>query len=158
MDYWYLLQLLLRLYSSKFRKNSFLDCWGIIPIIIGVKGYFSKEDEVEEIEEKLKIIKPDAILWNVLVITFSACGADNMALYIPYFTMLNFQVLPIILVLFIIILTAVSVAAYKLVNVPIVKAFFDKQGDLVQLIVYASLGLYVLVEAGTLQHLLLLIY
>ncbi len=81
-----------------------------------------------------------------------------MALYIPYFTMLNVQILPVILVLFIIILTAVIVAAYKLVNVPIVKAFFDKQGDLVQLIVYVSLGLYVLVEAGTLQHLLLLIY
>ena len=135
-----------------------LGLLGIIPIIIGVKGYFSKEDVGEEIEEKLKIIKPDAIIWNVLVITFSACGADNMALYIPYFTMLNLQILPIILVLFIIILTAVIVAAYKLVNVPIVKAFFDKQGDLVQLIVYVSLGLYVLVEAGTLQHLLLLIY
>lgn len=135
-----------------------LGLLGIIPIIIGVKGYFSKEDEGEEIEEKLKIIEPDAILWNVLVIIFSACGADNMALYIPYFTMLNLQILPIILVLFIIILTAVIVAAYKLVNVPIVKAFFDKQGDLVQLIVYVSLGLYVLVEAGTLQHLLLLIY
>ncbi|MDY5166455.1 cadmium resistance transporter [Leuconostoc citreum] len=135
-----------------------LGLLGLIPIYMGIKSYFSDEDEGDEIEERLYNIQPKNILKDVILITFSACGADNMALYIPYFTTVSATTLPIIFAIFIVILTIVIYSAYKFVSVPMVKRFFDRQGDLIQMIVYVVLGLYVLLEAGSIQHIIKLVF
>ncbi|RDF86753.1 permease [Leuconostoc mesenteroides subsp. mesenteroides] len=135
-----------------------LGLLGLIPIYMGIKSYFSDEDEGDEIEERLNNIQPKNILKDVILITFSACGADNMALYIPYFTTVSATTLPIIFAIFIVILTIVIYSAYKFVSVPMVKRFFDRQGDLIQMIVYVVLGLYVLLEAGSIQHIIKLVW
>ncbi|KMY79287.1 permease [Leuconostoc mesenteroides subsp. dextranicum] len=135
-----------------------LGLLGLIPIYMGIKSYFSDEDEGDEIEERLNNIQPKNILKDVILITFSACGADNMALYIPYFTTVSATTLPIIFAIFIVILTIVIYSAYKFVSVPMVKRFFDRQGDLIQMIVYVVLGLYVLLEAGSIQHIIKLVF
>jgi len=135
-----------------------LGLLGLIPIYMGIKSYLSDEDEGDEIEERLNNIQPTSILKDVILITFAACGADNMALYIPYFTTVSVTTLPIIFAIFIVILTVVIYSAYKFVSVPMVKRFFDRQGDLIQMIVYVVLGLYVLIEAGSIQHIIKLIF
>lgn len=135
-----------------------LGLLGLIPTYMGIKSYFSDEDEGDEIEERLNNIQPKNILKDVILITFSACGADNMALYIPYFTTVSATTLPIIFAIFIVILTIVIYSAYKFVSVPMVKRFFDRQGDLIQMIVYVVLGLYVLLEAGSIQHIIKLVF
>ncbi|MDI6523857.1 cadmium resistance transporter [Leuconostoc suionicum] len=135
-----------------------LGLLGLIPIYLGIRSYLSDEDEGDEIEERLNKIQPKNILKNVILITFAACGADNMALYIPYFTTIADSTIPIIFVIFIMILTIVIYSAYKMVSIPVVKKFFDRRGDLIQLVVYVLLGLYVLFDSGTIQHIIKLIF
>lgn len=135
-----------------------LGLLGLIPIYMGIRSYFSDEDEGDEIEERLNNIQPKNILKDVILITFAACGADNMALYIPYFTTVSVTTLPIIFSIFVVILTIVIYSAYKLVSVPMVKKFFDRKGDLIQMVVYVVLGLYVLFEAGSIQHIIKLVF
>ncbi|KGB50772.1 permease [Leuconostoc mesenteroides P45] len=135
-----------------------LGLLGLIPIYMGIKSYLSDEDEVDEIEARLNNIQPNNIVKDVILITFVACGADNMALYIPYFTTVSVTTLPIIFPIFIVILTIVIYSAYKFVSVPMVKKFFDQQGDLIQMIIYVVLGMYVLLEAGSIQHIIKLLF
>lgn len=153
-----LISLAVAIVLQKVPEEWLLGLIGLIPIYMGIKSYFSNEDEGDEIEERLNNIQPKNILKNVILITFAACGADNTALYIPYFTTVPFATLPIIFAIFIVILTMVIYLAYKFVSVPMVKTFFDRQGDLIQMIVYVALGLYVLFEAGSIQHILGLVF
>jgi cadmium resistance transport/sequestration family protein len=153
-----LISLAVAIVLQKVPEEWLLGLLGLIPIYMGIKSYFSNEDEGDEIEERLNNIQPKNILKNVILITFAACGADNTALYIPYFTTVPIATLPIIFAIFIVILTMVIYLAYKFVSVPMVKTFFDRQGDLIQMIVYVALGLYVLFEAGSIQHILGLVF
>ncbi|MBD9365596.1 cadmium resistance transporter [Leuconostoc mesenteroides] len=153
-----LISLAVAIVLQKVPEEWLLGLIGLIPVYMGIKSYFSNEDEGDEIEERLNNIQPKNILKNVILITFAACGADNTALYIPYFTTVPVATLPIIFAIFIVILTMVIYLAYKFVSVPMVKTFFDRQGDLIQMIVYVALGLYVLFEAGSIQHILGLVF
>lgn len=153
-----LISLAVAIVLQKVPEEWLLGLLGLIPIYMGIKSYFSNEDEGDEIEERLNNIQPKNILKNVILITFASCGADNTALYIPYFTTVPIATLPIIFAIFIVILTMVIYLAYKFVSVPMVKTFFDRQGDLIQMIVYVALGLYVLFEAGSIQHILGLVF
>lgn len=153
-----LISLAVAIVLQKVPEEWLLGLLGLIPIYMGIKSYFSNEDEGDEIEERLNNIQPKNILKNVILITFAACGADNTALYIPYFTTVPIATLPIIFAIFIVILTMVIYLAYKFVSVPMVKTFFDRQGDLIQMIVYVALGLYVLFESGSIQHILGLVF
>ncbi|QBO36679.1 permease [Periweissella cryptocerci] len=131
-----------------------LGLLGIIPIVMGIKGYFSDDDEADEAAETLAKANPKKIITNVVMITLAACGADNMAMYIPFFANTDFKYVPAILVMFLIILTVVIFAAYHLTLLPPVHAFFEKYGEIATSAIYILLGLYVLIDAGTITHLL----
>lgn len=134
-----------------------LGLLGLIPIAMGVKGFFVDDDEADEAAETLAKADPKKIISNVVLITFAACGADNMALYIPFFANTNFAYVPAILLMFLVVLTVVILAAYHLTLLPPVHRFFEKYGDIATSVIYIGLGLYVLIDAGTLAHVLSLL-
>ncbi|MHA8111129.1 cadmium resistance transporter [Lactobacillaceae bacterium Melli_B4] len=129
-----------------------LGLLGIIPIIMGIKNFISNTDESNEVNNKLGHIPQDRIVRSVILITVAACGADNTALYIPYFTTVDFALLPIVFMIFVVILTLVIYAAMKLIDVKVIGQFFDKHGSLIQLVIYTGLGIYILFESGTISH------
>lgn len=134
-----------------------LGLLGLIPIGMGLQKFFSSADEGEEVAEKLAQLDQRKVIVTVVGLTAVTCGADNLALYIPYFTMANFTYLPAILLIFIVVLTVVIFVAKKFTDFAPIHRLMTKYGDWVQLIIYIVLGTYVLFDAGTVQHLLSLL-
>lgn len=131
-----------------------LGLLGFIPIFMGIYGFFSDEDEDQEAAEALEKSKPNHIMLNVIVITIATCGADNMAMYIPFFANIQATYIPAILILFIIVLTIIIVSSYYLTLIPTVHTFFEKFGEATTSIIYIALGLYVLIDSGSISHLI----
>ena len=130
---------------------------GIVPIVIGIRKYFSNDDETEEVKDKLAQDNNRNLISNMVIITIGACGADNLALYMPYFATANLVYLPAILLIFIAVLTIVIFLAKKLTDFKPVHTFFERFGDKIQVIIYIVLGLYVMFDAGTIQYLISLL-
>lgn len=124
---------------------------GIIPIVMGIKMYFGDEDEGNEVREKLG--KPQrSIILSVIMITIATCGPDNLAIYVPFFTTLNAGDIPIVLGLFFIFLCMITWLSKMITNLPKIQVFFERFGNLITLLVYVFLGIYILLESGTIQH------
>ncbi|GAO99260.1 cadmium resistance transporter [Fructobacillus ficulneus] len=136
-----------------------LGLLGLIPIILGVKNFLTEEEEEEGevFVEKLSQTASHKIVMTVVVMTIASCGADNLALYIPYFSLAGLDLLPIIFAMFFLILTLSMVAAYHLAQVKQIQEVFEKFGDGIQSLVYLILGIYILFEAGTVTHLISLL-
>ncbi|CAK1232916.1 cadmium resistance transporter [Fructobacillus evanidus] len=132
---------------------------GVAPIVIGLKNYFSVEEgeEGKAFVNKVQETPNQRIVWTVVLMTIAGCGADNLALYIPYFSLANWVVLPIIFLMFTAILTICIFLAYRLAKVQKVQNLFERYGDLMQLLIYVTLGIYILFDAGTVTHLLSLL-
>lgn len=134
-----------------------LGLLGIIPVVMGIYGYFSNKNESAAISEHLDKIGIGKIIFHIVWLTIVACGADNLALYIPYFATTNFVYLPIILIMFAVVLTVTIFVARQVTHLKIVYDFFEKYGDMMQLIIYVVLGIYIMFAAGTFQHLISLL-
>lgn len=134
-----------------------LGLLGILPIIIGIKNYYSDSDEVAEVADNLRQSGKKQLILKMVGVTIATCGADNIALYVPYFTTINLTLLPLIFAIFIVILSLALLLAYKVTQMPIVYQLLERFGDRVQLIIYVALGIYVMFTAGTLQHLFTLL-
>ncbi|MCK8627837.1 cadmium resistance transporter [Fructobacillus cardui] len=136
-----------------------LGLLGLVPVAIGLKNYFSNEEEEEgeAFVTKVQETPNQRIVLTVVVMTIAGCGADNLALYIPYFSLANWAALPIIFLMFTAILTICIFSAYRLAKVQKVQDLFERYGDLMQLLVYVALGIYILFDAGTVTHLLSLL-
>ncbi|CAK1221990.1 MULTISPECIES: cadmium resistance transporter [Fructobacillus] len=136
-----------------------LGLLGLVPVAIGVKNYFSNEEEEEgeAFITKVQETPNQRIVLTVILMTIAGCGADNLALYIPYFSLANWAALPIIFLMFTAILTICIFSAYRLAKVQKVQDLFERYGDLMQLLVYVALGIYILFDAGTVTHLLSLL-
>jgi len=134
-----------------------LGLLGIIPIVMGIKAYFFGDDEESAVKARLGSFSPVQIIYNVILNTVATCGADNLALYVPYFANTDLSFLPAILILFLVVLTIVIFVAKWCAGLQVVSHVFEKYGELFQLVIYIVLGVYVMLEAGTLQHLLALI-
>jgi cadmium resistance protein CadD (predicted permease) len=87
-------------------------------------------------------------------ITIATCGADNIALYVPYFTTVNLSLLPMIFIIFIFILSFSIFLAQRVTKIKIIYQILERFGDKAQLFIYVILGIYVMFSAGTIQHFL----
>ncbi|WEV54301.1 cadmium resistance transporter [Leuconostocaceae bacterium ESL0723] len=136
-----------------------LGLLGLVPMAIGLKNYFSNkgEGEAEAFSDRLAGTGSQQIVWVVVGMTIAACGADNMTLYIPYFTLVASQYLLGIFGIFAVVLTLAIFFSYRLAQVGWVATIFERFGDLIQVLVYVALGIYILFDAGTVQHVLSLL-
>ncbi|EHN58292.1 cadmium resistance transporter [Oenococcus kitaharae] len=144
---------LLLAYLLKFIPESWiLGLLGLFPITVGLKTFFSKEDETAKAKAS------DAhLIRDVVLMTLTTCSADNLAIYIPFFASVDFSYLPVILIVFLLILSAVSFTALKITKFPLIRGFLNSYADLFQLIVYVLLGASIMWESGTIQHFLLML-
>ncbi|WP_268912218.1 cadmium resistance transporter [Lentilactobacillus sp. SPB1-3] len=129
-----------------------LGLLGFIPIFMGIKGLFSHQDEGEDAAKKLSKTNSKKVFSSVVLITVAGCGADNMAMYIPFFANTSATYVPAILVLFLVVLSIIIFSAYYLTLLPPVHVFFEKFGEMSRSIIYIALGCYVLYDAGTISH------
>src|SRR5699024_3738583 len=100
--------------------------------------------------------------FNQLFITVTfivlASSADDLAIYIPYFTTLNMMEIIIDVILFMFMLCVLCLISYRLASLNFVSDKIDKYEPCIVPIVFIGLGIYILFENGTLNALFSLLF
>ena len=97
-----------------------------------------------------KIIKN--LIFLVAMITFASCGADNIGVFVPYFTTLNLANLIVALLTFLVMIYLLVFSAQKLAQVSSVGEILEKYSRWFIAVVYLGLGIYILIEITVLTY------
>ena len=129
---------------------------GLIPIGLGIRVALvgEEEEEEEEVVEKLESGGTNRLFWTVALITI-ASGGDNLGIYIPYFTSLSsFSEIVTALVVFAISIAILCYISYRLTKISFISEIVEKYERIIVPIVFIGLGLYIMIENGTIQTIL----
>ena len=122
---------------------------GIVPIVIGVKKLivFRKKKESNSKQTVQDKKKDNLVFVAVAAVTFSN-GGDNIGVYIPLFAKYNSVSQITALATIFMAMTAVwCIAAYYLVNHPLVASKIRRIGHIILPFVLIGLGIYILTES-----------
>jgi cadmium resistance protein CadD (predicted permease) len=122
---------------------------GIVPIVIGVKKLimFRKKNESNSKQAVQNKKKNNLVFAAIAAMTFSN-GGDNIGVYTPLFAKYNSVSQITALVTIFMAMTAVwCIAAYYLVNQPLVASKIRRIGHIILPFVLIGLGIYILTEA-----------
>ena len=127
---------------------------GLIPIYLGVRVAMGGEEEAEEEEvvEKLESRGSNRLFWTVALITI-ASGGDNLGIYIPYFTSLSVSEIVIAIVVFALSIAVLCYISYRLAKISFVSETLEKYERIIVPIVFIGLGIFIMLENGTIQTL-----
>ncbi|GEN50743.1 CadD family cadmium resistance transporter [Alkalibacterium pelagium] len=127
---------------------------GLIPIYLGIHfARVGEEDADEEaILDKMNQRQSSRLFWTVTLLTI-ASGGDNLGIYIPYFSTLTWSEVIIVLVVFSIGMIGLVEASRLLSDIPGVSETIEQYERFIIPVVFVTLGLYILIENGTLQTL-----
>lgn len=145
---------LLAAFGLAFIPQQWIGLLGLIPIFIGLKVLFEKDEGDEEDEEILESTNRfSSFILSVTVIMLAA-GGDNLGVYIPYFTVLNTIELIVTIVIYYI---AAAVLLYLCQRVSAVKGIsetVEKYEEIIVPIVFLALGIMIMFENGTFSMIL----
>lgn len=145
---------LLAAFGLAFIPQQWIGLLGLIPIFIGLKVLFEKDEGDEEDEEILESTNRfSSFILSVTVIMLAA-GGDNLGVYIPYFTVLNTIELIVTIVIYYI---AAAVLLYLCQRVSAVKGIsetVEKYEKIIVPIVFLALGIMIMFENGTFSMIL----
>jgi cadmium resistance protein CadD (predicted permease) len=122
---------------------------GIVPIVIGVKKLimFRKKNESNSKQAVQNKKKDNLVFAAIAAMTFSN-GGDNIGVYTPLFAKYNSVSQITALVTIFMAMTAVwCIAAYYLVNHPLVASKIRRIGHIILPFVLIGLGIYILTES-----------
>ena len=127
---------------------------GLIPIYLGIRVAMGSEEEAEEEEvvEKLEARGSNRLFWTVALITI-ASGGDNLGIYIPYFTSLSVSEIVIAIVVFALSIAVLCYISYRLAKISFVSETLEKYERIIVPIVFIGLGIFIMLENGTIQTL-----
>lgn len=128
---------------------------GLIPIYLGIRVAFVGEEEEEEGEvvEKLGSRGTNRLFWTVSLITI-ASGGDNLGIYFPFFTSLSFSEIVTSLIVFAISVAVLCYISYKFAKISFVSETLEKYERIIVPIVFIGLGIFIMIENGTIQTIL----
>ena len=141
-----LLSLLFAFVLNYIPSKEILGLLGLIPIFLGLKVLLLGDSDGEAIA-KDGLRKDDKnLIFLVAMITFASCGADNIGVFVPYFTTLNLTNLIVTLLTFLVMIYLLVFSAQKLAQVPSVGEILEKYSRWFIAVVYLGLGIYILIE------------
>ena len=141
-----LLSLLFAFVLNYIPSKEILGLLGLIPIFLGLKVLLLGDSDGEAIA-KDGLRKDDKnLIFLVAMITFASCGADNIGVFVPYFTTLNLTNLIVTLLTFLVMIYLLVFSAQKLAQVPSVGEILEKYSRWFIASVYLGLGIYILIE------------
>ena len=127
-------------------SKEILGLLGLIPIFLGLKVLFLGDSDGEAIAKDGLRKDNKNLIFLVAMITFASCGADNIGLFVPYFTTLNLANLIVTLLTFLVMIYLLVFSAQKLAQVPSVGETLEKYSRWFIAVVYLGLGMYILIE------------
>ena len=139
--------------------REFIGLLGLAPIVIGVRKMFEKEREIgapdltaQKTSSLLGILLPPKT-YNVAAVTF-ANGGDNIGIYTPLFASLDLPGLILTVTVFLLLVAVWCVLALKLTHQKHVARFLSRYGHRLVPVVLIGLGIFILIENGTLYLLM----
>ena len=141
-----LLSLLFAFVLNYIPSKEILGLLGLIPIFLGLKVLFLGDSDGEAIAKDGLRKDNKNLIFLVAMITFASCGADNIGVFVPYFTTLNLVNLIVTLLTFLVMIYLLVFSAQKLAQVPSVGETLEKYSRWFIAVVYLGLGMYILIE------------
>lgn len=127
-------------------SKEILGLLGLIPIFLGLKVLLLGDSDGETIAKDGLRNDNKNLIFLVAMITFASCGADNIGVFVPYFTTLNLANLIVTLLTFLVMIYLLVFSAQKLAQVPSVGETLEKYSRWFIAVVYLGLGMYILIE------------
>ena len=127
-------------------SKEILGLLGLIPIFLGLKVLLLGDSDGEAIAKDGLQKDNKNLIFLVAMITFASCGADNIGVFVPYFTTLNLANLIVTLLTFLVMIYLLVFSAQKLAQVPSVGETLEKYSRWFIASVYLGLGIYILIE------------
>lgn len=127
-------------------SKEILGLLGLIPIFLGLKVLLLGDSDGEAIAKDGLRKDYKNLIFLVAMITFASCGADNIGVFVPYFTTLNLANLIVTLLTFLVMIYLLVFSAQKLAQVPSVGETLEKYSRWFIAVVYLGLGMYILIE------------
>lgn len=127
-------------------SKEILGLLGLIPIFLGLKVLFLGDSDGEAIAKDGLRKDNKNLIFLVAMITFASCGADNIGVFVPYFTTLNLANMIVTLLTFLVMIYLLVFSAQKLAQVPSVGETLEKYSRWFIAVVYLGLGIYILIE------------
>lgn len=141
-----LLSLLFAFVLNYIPSKEILGLLGLIPIFLGLKVLLLGDSDGEAIAKDGLRKDNKNLIFLVAMITFASCGADNIGVFVPYFTTLNLANLIVALLTFLVMIYLLVFSAQKLSQVPSVGETLEKYSRWFIAVVYLGLGMYILIE------------
>ena len=141
-----LLSLLFAFVLDYIPSKEILGLLGLIPILLGLKVLLLGDSDGEAIAKEGLRKDNKNLIFLVAMITFASCGADNIGVFVPYFTTLNLANLIVTLLTFLVMIYLLVFSAQKLAQVPSVGEILEKYSRWFIASVYLGLGIYILIE------------
>ena len=127
-------------------SKEILGLLGLIPIFLGLKVLLLGDSDGEAIAKDGLRKDNKNLIFLVAMITFASCGADNIGVFVPYFTTLNLANLIVTLLTFLVMIYLLVFSAQKLAQVPSVGETLETYSRWFIAVVYLGLGMYILIE------------
>ncbi|HGC7538312.1 TPA: CadD family cadmium resistance transporter [Streptococcus agalactiae] len=127
-------------------SKEILGLLGLIPIFLGLKVLLLGDSDGEAIAKDGLRKDNKNLIFLVAMITFASCGADNIGVFVPYFTTLNLANLIVTLLTFLVMIYLLVFSAQTLAQVPSVGETLEKYSRWFIAVVYLGLGMYILIE------------
>lgn len=127
-------------------SKEILGLLGLFPIFLGLKVLLLGDSDGEAIAKDGLRKDNKNLIFLVAMITFASCGADNIGVFVPYFTTLNLANLIVTLLTFLVMIYLLVFSAQKLAQVPSVGETLEKYSRWFIAVVYLGLGMYILIE------------
>ena len=141
-----LLSLLFAFVLDYIPSKEILGLLGLIPIFLGLKVLLLGDSDGEAIAKDGLRKDNKNLIFLVAMITFASCGADNIGVFVPYFTTLNLANMIVTLLTFLVMIYLLVFSAQKLAQVPSVEETLEKYSRWFIAVVYLGLGMYILIE------------
>lgn len=141
-----LLSLLFAFVLNYIPSKEILGLFGLIPIFLGLKVLLLGDSDGEAIAKDGLRKDNKNLIFLVAMITFASCGADNIGVFVPYFTTLNLANMIVTLLTFLVMIYLLVFSAQKLAQVPSVGETLEKYSRWFIAVVYLGLGMYILIE------------
>lgn len=141
-----LLSLLFAFVLNYIPSKEILGLLGLIPIFLGFKVLLLGDSDGEAIAKDGLRKDNKNLIFLVAMITFASCGADNIGVFVPYFTTLNLANLIVTLLTFLVMIYLLVFSAQKLAQVPSVGETLEKYSRWFIAVVYLGLGMYILID------------
>lgn len=141
-----LLSLLFAFVLNYIPSKEILGLLGLIPIFLGFKVLLLGDSDGEAIVKDGLRKDNKNLIFLVATITFAGCGADNIGVFVPYFTTLNLASLIVSLLTFLVMIYLLVFSAQKLAQVPSVGETLEKYSRWFIAVAYLGLGIYILIK------------